>query len=524
MTHAPARSGCHPDRPGLTPVVSPMSVFVPLPLGQRIPASPHAVSCSLPTMRAVRGYEEKDPAIMRELTSGYPRFVVHPFTRKLVEHYTRSLPALAGRVLWLTSSAQMAKRLVEYLGASAQTQLFAAEGVHGISHPVSAETSGRAKTFLQNIGGFLSSREAEDQLLRLGLVPARFAEEEFPGDAAAEIRRALRRMLPGTTDSDLLLAPSGMNAIYAAFHASAALQAQRGRTVWLQLGWLYLDTIAILKKFTAAPADYVYIRNPLDFDAIERIFAQHGTTIAGIVAELPTNPLIQTPDVAPLAALCRRHEAHLLLDPSVACVFNLDVLAHADVVVSSLTKYTASAGDLTAGLAAINPARPDATALRRAIAAEIEPVYPRDLARLAAEIGDTESVLAQIHANTAQVAAFLAQHPKVREVFWALHPDSRDNYRRIARSPDATGGMISFTLRGPMQPFYDRLRLPKGPSFGMTTTLICPFMYLAHYDLVTTPAGIAELAASNLDPDLLRLCCGTEPASEIIDALAEALK
>jgi cystathionine gamma-synthase len=41
---------------------------------------------------------------------------------------------------------------------------------------------------------------------------------------------------------------------------------------------------------------------------------------------------------------------------------------------------------------------------------------------------------------------------------------------------------------------------------------------------VTTPAGIAELAASRLDPDLLRLCCGIEPAEEIIAALAEALE
>src|SRR6185369_6579809 len=142
----------------------------------------------------------------------------------------------------------------------------------------------------------------------------------------------------------------------------------------------------------------------------------------------------------------------------------------------------------------------------------------------AAQIGETESVVSRINANAAPVAAFLEQHPKIRDVFWALRPASRQNYQRIARAPDATGGMISFTLRGPLAPFYDRLRLPKGPSFGMTTTLICPFMYLAHYDLVTTPAGIAELSASRLDPDLLRLCCGTEPAAEIIAALAEALE
>ena len=57
----------------------------------------------------------------------------------------------------------------------------------------------------------------------------------------------------------------------------------------------------------------------------------------------------------------------------------------------------------------------------------------------------------------------------------------------------------------------------------MTTTLICPFMYLAHYDLVNTEAGRAELRANGLEADLLRLCVGTEPVDEIIAALAEAL-
>jgi cystathionine gamma-synthase len=57
----------------------------------------------------------------------------------------------------------------------------------------------------------------------------------------------------------------------------------------------------------------------------------------------------------------------------------------------------------------------------------------------------------------------------------------------------------------------------------MTTTLISPFVYLAHYDLVTSEAGRAELAAHGLSPDLLRLCLGTEPVDDIIAALAEAL-
>jgi cystathionine gamma-synthase len=474
-------------------------------------------------MRDVRGYEEKDPETLQHLTSGYPRFVVHPFARQLVEHFTKKFPALAGRTLWLTSSAAMARALAGYLGVTSGAALFADGGLHGVSHPTDAKTYPRAKTFLQNVGGFLSSREAEDQLVARGLLSTPYRETTFAGDATAEIRRVLKRALPACADADLLLATSGMNAVYAAFRASAELQASRGRTIWLQLGWLYLDSIAILKRFTATPEDYVYIRDALDLPAIARILDKFGPRVAGIISEVPTNPLIQTPDIAALGALCRRHGVHLFLDPSVVSAFNVNVLEHSDAVVCSLTKYTASDGDLTAGLVAINPASRDAAQLRAGAAAALEPVYPRDLARLAAQIGDTESVLAKIQANTAKVAAFLESHPKVGDVFWPLHPASRDNYLRIARAPNAIGGMISFALRVPMEPFYDRLRLPKGPSFGMKTTLICPFMYLAHYDLVSTPAGIAELAASRLDPDLLRLCVGTEPAEEIIDALRDAL-
>ena len=495
-----------------------MSSFAPLPLGQPIPASPHAVSCSLPTMRAVRGYEEKDPAITHRLTSGYPRFVVHPLGGVVAAHF-----APTGRNLWLTSSERMARELARHLGDPSGAVLFSRDDLHGVSHPESAEVSARAKLFLQHIGGFLSSREAEDHLVRLGLRAAAAPEEIFAGDAAAEVRRSLRAAFGGAEDADILLANSGANAIYAAFRAVSEIQAARGRTGWVQLGWLYLDTIAVLKKFTAGPADYVHLRDVFDRAALERIFAEQGPRLAGLITEIPTNPLIQTPDVAALSELCRRHGVALVLDPSVSSPFSVAVLPHADVVVASLTKYTASEGDVIAGAVAINPSRPDAAALRRAAADWLEPVYPRDLARLAAQIGHTGEVLARIQASVPRVAGFLAAHPKVKEVFWALQPSSRENYLRIARTPAATGGMISFTLRGALEPFFDRLRLAKGPSFGMKTTLICPFMYLAHYDLVTTPAGRAELGASGLDPELLRLCLGVEPVEDIIAALAEAL-
>jgi cystathionine gamma-synthase len=48
-------------------------------------------------------------------------------------------------------------------------------------------------------------------------------------------------------------------------------------------------------------------------------------------------------------------------------------------------------------------------------------------------------------------------------------------------------------------------------------------MFLAHYDLVTTPEGRDYLAHNGLCPELMRLSVGAEPVEEIIAALAEAL-
>jgi cystathionine gamma-synthase len=505
-----------------------MLVFHHLPLGRRIPDRLHAVSVSLPTMRDLIGYEEKDPAVVRHIASGYPRFVLHPCLRRLTEHLTRQ-HGLAGRTLWLTTSARSADELARHLAASAHGQgpaitPFAADGLHGATHPENPDFASKAKTFLQHTGMFLGSRQAEDALVQLGVLPAAEPEPLFAGDASAEIKRMLRRALPAIGDADLFPACSGMNAIYTAFRAVSELQAARGRTIWVQLGWLYRDTIALLKRFTSDPArDYVYLYNVSDQAALERLFAEQGGRIAGIFAETPTNPLIQTPDVPALAALARRHGARLILDPSIASLFCVDVLAHADVVVNSLTKFAASDGDIMAGLVAVNPAGPDAAALRRGIAQKLEPVYPRDLARLAAEIGGYEALMAGLNAATPQIVSFLEAHPKMKRVYWPLSPDSRANYLRIARAPGAVGGMLSFTLKTPLAEFYDAVRLPKGPSFGMRNSLISPFIYIAHFDLVKNAAGRAELAASGIDPDLLRLSIGSEPVEDIIAALAEAL-
>ncbi len=472
-------------------------------------------------MSDVVGYEEKDPAVMARMSSGYPRFVIHPFNQQLSAELAAEL-GLEPQHLWLTCSRRAAENLVLQLGGSPATMINH-DGLHGVAHPAVPELYRRAKTFLQNTGGFLSSREAEDRLVARGSRPVAAPEALQDTDALATVTSTLTRAYPGTSSTDIILAPSGMSAFHAAWGSLAELQATRGRTVWIQFGWLYLDTIAQLQRFSASPRDYVHLVDVTDLAALEAACAAAGDRFAGLVTEAPTNPLIQTADLPALAKIVHHHSGRLLIDPTLVSPFNVTVLPYADLVVNSLTKYAAAEGDVIAGATIVNPRGADADQLRAEIARRTDPVYSRDLHRLAAQIHDYEDVITQTNANAAQVVAFLETHPAIDQVFWSLREGTRENYLKIARSPAHIGSMISFTLKRPLATFFDRLTLPKGPSFGMKTTLICPFIYLAHYDLITSPAGRAQLAASGIASDLLRLSVGTEPASAIITALAEAL-
>ena len=53
--------------------------------------------------------------------------------------------------------------------------------------------------------------------------------------------------------------------------------------------------------------------------------------------------------------------------------------------------------------------------------------------------------------------------------------------------------------------------------------MICPFMYLAHYNLVTTPEGRKHLADNQIDPELIRIAVGTEATEELLQVFKEAL-
>jgi cystathionine gamma-synthase len=499
-------------------------VFHEIPLGEPIPGRPHSVSVSLPTLADIVGYEKGEPAVCRRIHTGYPRFVVHPLLRAYASEFAKRHKAREMDA-WLVNSPLLAHEMVDHLGID-QARIVRECNLTGVFLPRDPALAQKAKQFLQHTGGFVSSREAEDALAEAGLIPKPPHERTVAGDPIRSLTNSLLPLFKDATDRDLLIFPSGMNALYAAFAGINQLRHAAGRAAWMQIGWLYLDTIEIFRKLTPDPTiDHRIVRDPTDMEEIRAAFSRDADAIAAVVVEAPSNPLVQTPDIPEIAKLCRASGALLIIDVSVASPFNVDALRFADLVVTSLTKYCACEGDVILGASVVNPASPAAVELRTALAARHVAPYKRDVARLAAEIKEAPAVVKTINASAAKVVEFLKSRPEVARVHWALEERSAKNYLAVARSPQSIGAIVSFELRRgiPLESFYDRVVLPKGPSFGMKSTLLSPHMYLAHFDLVDDPVKRAELEAGGPHPELLRLSVGTEPVEAIIESLEKAL-
>ena len=476
-------------------------------LGVTVPDSPHATVVCLPTLADVESYERKEDRVWKLLRAGYPRFVRNALVTRAVQEAARRL-GRTGELFPLSSEA-CARRLAEHAGATLTS-------VDRIGDWCLVTTPGgdaalRLAKMVQHTGTLISSRQAEAWLA--GVAPPEGAA------SLASIRTALSPLLSGVAVDDILIATSGMNAVDAGIAAVDSVQRPRGRSAWIQLGWLYVDSTRLFEK--ARDAQHHFIPDVRDLAAVERLLATG--TIAGVFTEVPNNPQLETADIPALRALCDKHGAKLLLDPSSVGLASVDVLPFADILVSSLTKYAGSEGDVMAGVLAVNPTRADATELLALSRHRLEPLHALDLGVLAAQVGRMTEVTHRLSATAAELARRLAAHPAVARVRTADQGSTGATYRQLLRPGAGAGALITLELRGDMRRVYDRLAVAKGPSFGLRYTLAAPFLWLAHFEEVTNEQGRAHIRAAGLDPDLLRISVGLEPVDEIWAAFEVAL-
>ncbi|MFF9480971.1 L-2-amino-4-chloropent-4-enoate dechlorinase/desaturase BesB [Streptomyces sp. NPDC014733] len=490
--------------------------------GGLVPGSIHSVSVSIPDVASVIGFESGDAATLRRIAWGYPRFRTHPYVTRVAGLLAQDGTGPAEGLL-LTRSARAAYAAAAYAGLP-PAAAFTGRGVHGVRLAGSGPSAARARAYVQHTGSHLSSREAEDVLLDAGLIEGRQAEAAVDDGPEEAVKAVLADAYGARDPADVSLHNSGMNAVAAAVAAVTDVQREHGRRRWLQLGWIFFDTVSLLEK-RLINVEHTTVPDPFDLAEVARVVEASAGEFAGIIAEVPSNPSLRTPDIPALREIADRAGCALVIDATIATPHNVDVLPYADVVCESLTKYATGSADVLMGAAVVNPDSSRAAELRAGLRRHGDAPYHRDAARVAARIRGYAERMDRVNANTLALAERLVRHDRVvRRVDWAYDDRSEGNYRKIARRPDAPGGLLMVDLKVPLERIYDRLAVAKGPSFGAEFTMASPQIFIAHHDLLTTPEGRATLRARGLHRDMLRISVGTEEPERITETFEQALR
>lgn len=439
-------------------------------LGKSLPDSKHAVSVSLPEWRDVIGYEEGEERVINTMELGYPRFVYHPLIKKLCAAAEAGM-AKAGEFALCLPSEQVANWCIEFCG---EGRIVPFHEIFVVFLPEGLRQ--KAKDFWQHSGFIVSSRQAESILDQLPKVRGNFARKL--------IRDRLAK-LSGADAEDVYLYPSGMAAIFAAYRICEAQKT-------VQLGFPYVDTLKIQQKFGEVEF--------LKYDQLDKIDGENA-----IFTEFPLNPLLSCVDFDELKA--KRGDAPLIIDDTLSSWANFKTLDHADIAVSSLTKFFSGIGDVLAGSLILNKNSKHYTRFKKLLDTEYEDlIFTDDAIVLAKNCADYEERIAIINDNTEKLYDWLKPQAKNFNILYTKDNPAYEKYKQ-----DGYGGIISlvFEKEEQAEKFYNNLETCKGPSLGTEYTLACPYTLLAHYNELDWARGQGVTRA------LVRISVGQEDLEDL---------
>jgi|APTNR8051073442_1049403.scaffolds.fasta_scaffold00025_129 cystathionine gamma-synthase len=477
-------------------------------LGAPLPPSPHANSVCLPTWQDVCDYEEKKPRVLDRLQAGYPRFVIPPRVAQFLET-CRQRFARAGERCLAYPSPRAARRCVQAISrwttAEARVEPWGDGRIFVVVYPETAHEG--ALKYWRHTGDGISSRHAEAAL------------QSHPGEpdgqaARAAVRSRISALMNVPADC-VWLFPSGMAAIYAAHRAVTALR-PGARSV--QYGFPYVDTLKIQQDLGPG-AIFLPYGNEAELPALaDALSAQ---PVSAIFCEFPSNPLLGSPPLPAVSDLAARHAVPVVVDDTISTYANVNPLPACDLLVTSLTKFFTGRGDVMAGAVVLNPQRPLADKIRAALVAEYEDtLWGGDALVMDAYSVDFVERMQKTNATAAALTTWLREQPEVAEVYYPMFRD-RARYDAFKRPGAGYSGLFSLVLKNPgptSAPFFDRLRLSKGPNLGTTFSLACPFTLLAHY-------GELDWAEScGVSRHLIRVSVGLEEAADLQARFADALR
>jgi cystathionine gamma-lyase/cystathionine beta-lyase/cystathionine gamma-lyase/homocysteine desulfhydrase len=239
-----------------------------------------------------------------------------------------------------------------------------------------------------------------------------------------------------------------------------------------------------------------------------------------VYVETPTNPLMRLSDIRAIAAICRRRKIELIVDNTfMSPYFQQPLALGADMVVHSTTKFLNGHSDGLGGVVVCSkPEQAEKLAfVQKAAGAILSPfecwLVLRGVKTLAARM--------EQHDRSGRIVArFLAEHKKVKKVFYPGLPD-HPQYELAKQQMSGFGSMITFET-GSLNNAKKMLKKVRvcslGESLGGVETLISHPATMTHAAL-----GEKGRKAIGITDGMVRISVGIEDVEDIVDDLDRAL-
>ncbi len=239
-----------------------------------------------------------------------------------------------------------------------------------------------------------------------------------------------------------------------------------------------------------------------------------------VFLEAPTNPVMQVADLEAIGHLTKERGIRLALDNTFMSPYFLRPIEWgADFVVHSTTKYLNGHSDSVGGVV-VSTNQEDANRigfLQNAVGAILSPfdsfLILRGTKTLAVR-------MRQHDANGRMMAGFLAEHPKVKKVYYPGLGD-HPQHERAKKLMSGFGGMIAFDLGSlaGARAVLDNVKLCSlAESLGGVETLIS-------HPATMTHASVPEAKREQLGitDGLVRISVGIEDVEDLIEDVDQAL-
>ena len=241
-----------------------------------------------------------------------------------------------------------------------------------------------------------------------------------------------------------------------------------------------------------------------------------------IWVETPTNPMMSIIDIEAMSEIAKRAKAMLCVDNTFATPYLQNPLdLGADIVMHSVTKYLGGHSDVVMG-ALITSDDKIAKEMYRIQNSSGAVTAPMDSFLTLRGIKTLHLRMQRHCENGEKVARFLADHPKVENVYWPGF-ESHPNHEVAKRQMRGFGGMISFSFVGNrLDDALDTVRRVKlfalAESLGGVESLIGHPVTMTHGAIPKE-----EREKTGVVDSLIRLSVGVEDAEDLIDDLKQAL-